>query len=36
MGEATLPSRATMLRSGACVRGMVSLGTGRWLALIYG
>lgn len=33
MGEATLPSRAPMLRSGASVRGMVGLGRGRWLAL---
>ena len=33
MGEATLPSGATMLWSRACVRVMVGLGTGRWLAL---
>lgn len=33
MGEAMLPSRATMLRSRACVHVMASLGTGRWLAL---
>lgn len=33
MGEAMLPSRATMLRSGARVRGMAGPGPGRWLAL---
>lgn len=33
MGEATLPSGATMLQSRACVRVMAGLGTGRWLAL---
>lgn len=33
MGEAMLPSGATMLRSRACVHVMVGLGTGRWLAL---
>jgi len=33
MGEAALPSRATMLRSRACVCVMVGLGTGQWLAL---
>lgn len=33
MGEAALPSGATMLQSRACVRVMAGLGTGRWLAL---
>lgn len=33
MGEATLPSGATMLRSGACARVPAGLSTGWWLAL---
>lgn len=33
MGEATLPSGATMLRSRACARVMAGLSTGQWLEL---